>query len=90
MAAGHIGEARELLAGWEISEDTGGYGHVPIVYAYLGDIDGTNRVLESMIADGVAMGEIQELLRFMPGHPMGKTRYNELRAAIGLPGLDED
>jgi len=61
-----------------------------IVWAYLGDIDAANGVIEASFAEGHSMLDVRYLTRFMPDSPIRQTRYNELRASVGLPGIDND
>ena len=88
VAAGRVEEARLVISGRNNVVDSGI--KPAIVFAYLGDIDEANRVIETAFANGFAMSSIRFLIRFMPDFPIRKTRYNELRASVGLPGLDNE
>jgi len=87
VAAGRIEEARTFIAAIEKNKllDI-----EAIVLAYLGDIDAANRAIEASFAEGSLMSDVRFLTHLMPDSPIRQTRYNELRASIGLPGLDKE
>ena len=87
VAAGRIEEARTVIAAIEQSNLIG---LDVIVLAYLGDIDTANRAIEASFAEGYSMRSVRYLTRFMPDSPIRQTRYNELRASVGLPGIDDE
>ena len=87
VAAGRIEEARTVYAAIEKSDL---FAAEPIVWAYLGDIDSANRTIEASFAEGYSMPDVRDLTRFMPDSPIRQTRYNELRASVGLPGIDDE
>lgn len=89
VMSGNIDEARNMLKDWEKDWDPGGgKSALVIVFAYLGRISEANWVLEQSISHGYTLPEIREYAKGRPDIPIRETRYNELRASIGLPGID--
>ena len=87
VAAGRLDEARALVAGRE--GETADSSPVAIVFAYLGDIANSNRIIEKAFGEGFTMPSIRTFAPYMPDYPMRQTRYNEFRSSIGLPGIDD-
>lgn len=89
---GRIDEARDLFEGApEISEElirkyTGSLGSVAIMTIYLGDIEAADELMEKMLESGNRLSELRAYLPYLRDFPIERTRFNELRKQIGLPG----
>ena len=87
-------EARELIIDAQIIDAqiirSQGVPKTPavITFVYLGEIEAANRVMEAMLEKTGSLSFLKAYLRYLPDLPMEKTRFNELREKIGLPGLD--
>jgi TolB-like protein/Flp pilus assembly protein TadD len=89
---GKIKEARDLYeVTQEISEESSRGLLAPlevvtIMTIYFGEIETANRLMESMLESGNRLSELRSFLPYLKDFPIERTRFNELREQIGLPG----
>ena len=89
---GKLMEARDLIDDAQEVPETGTnkYGNsgeiVIITSVYLGDIEAANRLMERMLEYGYNFSHLRSFLPYLKDFPIERTRFNELREEMGLPG----
>ncbi|MGD2127910.1 MAG: tetratricopeptide repeat protein [Lysobacterales bacterium] len=89
---GKISEARALFDAIpeipdEVANRYGAPNSVIVITAlYLGDIEAANRSMEQMIRLGNPLLFLRSFLPYLKDFPIEKTRFNEFREQMGLPG----
>ncbi len=73
----------------DCGSDRRGIGEKVIIYLYLGETEKADKAMEKLAENVLIFVELAAIFRLQPDLPIEQTRFDELRAAMGPPELDQ-